>query len=313
MRSEKEMMDLVLKVAKEDNRVRAVGMNGSRTNSNAPKDSFRDYDIVYLVTDMRSFIDDPNWINVFGERLIMQTPENMSMFPPELGGRFSYLMLFTDGNRIDLILAPIEEKEQYCCEDGLTIVLLDKDGNLPSLPPPTDKGYWVKKPSAEFFADCCNEFWWVSTYVAKGLWRQEILYALDHLNLVRSMLIKMIEWKVGIDTDFSLSIGKNGKYLKRYVDEQTWQQLMLTYPSGNYDHVWDALFITTGLFEQTAIEVANELEYSYLYEEAKNVKQYLKHVQTLQSNGGTQGQVHCPCEHNGIDGLPNESKGERND
>lgn len=34
MRSEKEMFDLILKVAKEDERVRAVYMNGSRTNPN---------------------------------------------------------------------------------------------------------------------------------------------------------------------------------------------------------------------------------------------------------------------------------------
>lgn len=281
MRSEQEMLDLVLKVAKEDRRVRAVGMNGSRTNPNVPKDVFRDYDIVYLVTDMQSFIDDPNWINVFGERIIMQTPENMAMFPPELGERFSYLMLFTDGNRIDLILAPIEEKDQYCYEDGLTIILLDKDGTMPAISPPTDEEYWVKKPSPDYFADCCNEFWWVSTYVAKGLWRREILYAYDHLNLVRSMLIKMIEWKVGIETNFSLSIGKNGKYLKRYVDEETWTKLLMTYPSGDYEHVWKALFIMTDLFEQVAIEVADHLHDKYPHEEAKKVKQYLTHVQSL--------------------------------
>lgn len=118
MRSEQEMLDLVLKVAKEDSRVRAVGMNGSRTNPNVPKDAFRDYDIVYLVTDIQSFIDDPNWITIFGERIMMQTPENMAMFPPELGERFSYLMLFTDGNRIDLILVPIEEKDQFAARIG---------------------------------------------------------------------------------------------------------------------------------------------------------------------------------------------------
>lgn len=283
MRSEQEILDLVLKVAKEDSRVRAVGMNGSRTNSKVPKDPFRDYDIVYLVTDMQSFMDDPNWVNVFGERIIMQTPEDMAMFPPELGGKFSYLMLFADGNRIDLILTSIEEKDQYCYEDGLTIILLDKDGAMPNVSRPTDEEYWVKKPSADYFDDCCNEFWWVSTYVAKGLWRQEILYAYDHLNLVRSMLIKMIEWKVGVETSFSLSTGKNGKYLKRYVDEETWVKLLMTYPSGDYEHLWNALFIMTDLFEEVATKVADNLYFKYPLEEAKKVKLYLKHVQNLHS------------------------------
>ena len=46
MRTETEMMELILSVAKEDERIRAVYMNGSRTNPNAPKDLFQDYDIV---------------------------------------------------------------------------------------------------------------------------------------------------------------------------------------------------------------------------------------------------------------------------
>lgn len=161
------------------------------------------------------------------------------------------------------------------------MILLDKDGTMPAISPPTDEEYWVKKPSTGYFADCCNEFWWVSTYVAKGLWRREILYAYDHLNLMRSMLIKMIEWKVGIETNFSLSIGKNGKYLNRYVDEETWTKLLMTYPSGDYEHVWKALFIMTNLFEQVAIEVADDLNEKYPYEETKKVKPYLTHVQNL--------------------------------
>ena len=64
------------------------------------------------------------------------------MFPPELVGRFTYLMLFEDGNRIDLMLIPIEEKDIYCSEDRLTVILLDKDGNMPKLSEPTDKDYW---------------------------------------------------------------------------------------------------------------------------------------------------------------------------
>lgn len=275
MRSEKEMMELILRVAEKDERVRAVAMNGSRTNSNIPKDSFRDYDIAYLVSDLQSFLNKPDWVNVFGKRIIMQTPENMAMFAPELGGRFTYLMLFEDGNRIDLILLPIEEKDIYCSEDGLTVILLDKDGNMPKLSEPTDKDYWVKKPSAEFFADCCNEFWWVSTYVAKGLWRQEILYAYDHLNIGREMLLTMLEWKVGIESNFSLSVGKNFKYLKSYLDNEIWERLMKTYPSGDYEQVWNSLFETIDLFEQVAIEVASILEYQYPFEDANKVKQYL--------------------------------------
>jgi aminoglycoside 6-adenylyltransferase len=45
MRTEQEMFDLILNIAKKDERIRAVFMNGSRTNPNAVKDIFQDYDI----------------------------------------------------------------------------------------------------------------------------------------------------------------------------------------------------------------------------------------------------------------------------
>lgn len=58
MRTEQEMYDLILKVAKEDERIRAVYIDGSRTNPNAPRDIFQDYDVGYVVRETESFIKD---------------------------------------------------------------------------------------------------------------------------------------------------------------------------------------------------------------------------------------------------------------
>jgi len=69
------MLDLILDVAEKDERIRAVYMTGSRTNPNAPKDMFQDYDIVYVVTETSSFISDENWIDVFGNRIMIQKPD----------------------------------------------------------------------------------------------------------------------------------------------------------------------------------------------------------------------------------------------
>lgn len=288
MRSEQEMMDLILGVAKGDERIRAVVMNGSRTNSKAPKDPFQDYDIVYLVTELDSFIADKEWIDVFGERIIMQTPDEMPMFPSASTKSYGYLMLFIDGNRIDLTLELAGDLREYKNEDRLTVVLLDKDNLIPSIPPPTDANYWVKPPSAEFFADCCNEFWWVTTYVAKGLWRNEILYAQDHLNTcVRPMLIKMLEWKVGIQENFEVSIGKSGKYLDRYLSEETWQALLGTFAGGTSEDIWDALFNSCHLFRTAANFVSQYFGYEYPYKDDERVMAYLKRVRSLPSDATT--------------------------
>lgn len=75
MRTEQEMYDLIINTAKKDERIRAVYMNGSRTNVNAPKDILQDYDIVYVVTETRPFYENKSWIDCFGERLYMQCPD----------------------------------------------------------------------------------------------------------------------------------------------------------------------------------------------------------------------------------------------
>lgn len=58
------------------------------------------------------------------------------------------------------------------------------------------------------FDDCCNEFWWLSTYVAKGLARGELPYAIAHLDLMRKQLMTMLSWQVGLEKGFTFSIGK---------------------------------------------------------------------------------------------------------
>ena len=192
-------MALIVQTAVFDERIRAVILNGSRANPSAKKDFLQDYDIVYVVSETESFINDPGWIDRFGERLILQTPQTMNIPDPSADKYFSYLMLFADGNRIDLTLIPMEKFGKIPKQDSQSICLLDKVEIIPALPPASDKDYHIQSPTQKQFSDCCNEFWWVSTYVAKGLWREETTYALHMLNVpVRNMLIQMIAWHIGI-------------------------------------------------------------------------------------------------------------------
>jgi aminoglycoside 6-adenylyltransferase len=156
MRTEKEMLDLIIKVAQDDEKIRAVVMVGSRANSDVPKDEFQDYDIGYHVNDVAPFYNNFEWIEKhFGKPIIMQLPEDMSpeLFPPIGDGHFCALMIFEDGVRIDLSI----NGEMYECDGEPAIVLLDKD-NAISLNI-NDKFFHVKKPSQKLFYDCCNEFW----------------------------------------------------------------------------------------------------------------------------------------------------------
>ncbi len=263
MRSEKQVYDIILTYAKADERVRMVTLEGSRTNTNIPPDDFQDYDITFFVTDMQSFIGDDRWLDVFGERLILQKPEDMELFPAAEKG-FSYLMLFADDVKIDLSLLPLEFIDEYFTWDKLVKLLLDKDNRITQPPVPTDIDYHLQKPTERSFDDCCNEFWNTATYVVKGLCRREILFAIDHMNdIVRKELLRMISWLVGIEQGFHFSLGKNYKFLQRYIPEELWKRLMSTYHMDSYSHMWESLEQSMTLFREASAEVARRVGYQY--------------------------------------------------
>ena len=281
MRSLEAMFDLILETACADDRVRAVILNGSRANPNAPTDCFQDFDIIYLVTDLASFRADPGWISCFGELMILQLPDDMLEPPPEPGLPYAYLMQFADGNRIDLSLFPVARLSELG-KDSLSMLRLDKDGIVPAFPPPDESSYLPTPPSAKAYADCCNEFWWVCPYVAKGLWRKEILYAHSLLDpVLRDELMKMLRWYIGIQTGFAINPGKFGKYYQRYLPQDLWQMLLNTYADAIYENTWQALFGMGNLFRLTAALVGETFGHAYPQREDDNVTAYLKKIHTL--------------------------------
>ncbi|WJE54521.1 aminoglycoside 6-adenylyltransferase [Bacillus cereus] len=288
MRSEKEMMDLILNTAREDERIRAVIMNGSRVNPNVKKDCFQDYDIVYVMKDTQSFTSEHSWINRFGEIMIVQMPEEGTLVPPEEDGRFPYLMQFIDGNRIDLTLVPVELANELLDRDSLSVLLLDKDGCIEPFPPANDSDYLINRPSEKEFADCCNEFWWCSTNVAKGLWREELPYVKGMLEgPVRNMLMQMLEWHIGIKTNFTVSAGKFGKYFEQYLEDDIWKQYMDTFSNADYEKIWNSVFVMGDLFRGIAIEIASYFGYEYPQGDDARVTSYLKHVKSLPQDSKT--------------------------
>ncbi|MFB9328826.1 aminoglycoside 6-adenylyltransferase [Paenibacillus aurantiacus] len=274
MRSDTDMLRLLLDLAERDERIRLVTLEGSRTNRNIPADIYQDYDISYFVTDLEAFKQSDRWLQHFGEPLMMQKPEAMELFPPELGNWFSYLILFKDGVKLDLTLIPIGETDDYFAQsDGLVEVLLDKDARVRNAIVPSDRHYWIRKPTAREFDDCCNEFWMASTYVVKGLTRQEILYAIDHLHeVVRPNLLRMMTWLIGSEHGYAFSVGKNYKFIQRYLPPPDWETLLSTYSGNGYPEMRRALTVCQALFRQYAKAVAGRLGYSYpAYDEAVTI------------------------------------------
>lgn len=278
MRSETEIKTLILDTASKDDRIRAVLLNGSRANPNIQPDKFQDFDIVFILNDLNDFICDHNWIDVFGEKVIFQMPNQMTIGEQSKIG-FSYLMLFKDGNRIDLTLFPVENMETDFILDSLTIVWLDKDNLFSEVSSSTDIDYHTQRPTEKEFLDTCNEFWWVCTNVAKGLLRNEITYAKEMLErVVRPMFMKIVEWKIGSENNFSVSLGKAGKFINKYLSKSNYEKLLTTYSNHKIKNNWQSLLIMTDLFGQFALEFSTKMNFHYKMTEEKNAIEYLKQM-----------------------------------
>lgn len=275
MRTETEMMTTILSFAKKNKHIRIVAMNGSRVNQNVEKDHLQDYDIAYIVDEMDFFMKDPSWLDDFGPILMMQKPDDFTLKTHSDIIDYHYLVQFQDGNRIDFTFIPLQNLEQYLQRDRLVEVIMDKDSIISGVAPATDQNYWVKKPSEQKYRDCINEMLWLSLYVAKGIERNEPIYAMDYLSDMRSMLLQMIAWQVGFETNFSLSVGKNYKRLDRYISPNMWQKVLATYNLGSREHCINALESMLTIFSVVCDRVGDFGNFVYDRHEYHDVSAYI--------------------------------------
>lgn len=288
MNAEPDIMTKLVQFAKTDPRIRLMTLEGSRTNSNVPRDLLQDYDVAYFVTNRADFLEDNQWLRTFGTPLMMQKPEDMELFPPDLEIGFSYLVLFADGNKLDLTIFSLEEIDAYFRQsDGLMQVVFDKDARIEHKIVPSDRQYWIRKPSSREFDDCCNEYWMVSTYVMKGQLRGEFLFAVDHLNnIMRPNLLRMMSWAIGSARGFDFSFGKNYKYIREHLPPDDWTLLQSTYVVEGLNGLEHVTLGCHELFRKYSQAVAVQLGYVVPhYDDA--VKAYNEAVMVRLADGKT--------------------------
>ena len=244
-----------------------MALSGSRTEDQAPKDEFQDYDIVYIVENLDELISDLSWLDQFGKRIIEQ--HNV------LDHRHLYLMLFKDGNRIDLTLCPKEYMQEWVASEAGYTVLVDEKGLFESYSPSPQR-FWTSPPNKIDFEKTCNEFWWVSAYVVKGICRKQVIYSIDHLySICQQELLKVLAWQITSDKG-TVDIGKNYKYLFNYLTAEKEKEFLNLLEFSSLDKITQSLFAMMQLFHQEAQYLAQKMGFKYEKEVAEKMIEYAK-------------------------------------
>jgi aminoglycoside 6-adenylyltransferase len=267
--------------------VRAMILTSTRANPHARVDAFSDYDVIVAVYDIWPFYEDRSWLERFGRVLVLYR-DPMAM---EYGlDRFAYITQYEDGTKIDFTLWPAGMVERVAQEEALPNyldvgyrVLLDKDGGTAGLGPSRYRAHVPTRPTEAEFMTLVEEFYHEATYVAKHLWRDDLLPAKYNLDQAMKQvnLRRMLEWRLEIDHDWSVKVGAYGKGLERHLAPFIWSELEATYVGADLAENWAALFRTIDLFRQVATEVAAHLGLVYPHRMDQRVVRYLRRVEAL--------------------------------
>ncbi|MEZ4866568.1 MAG: aminoglycoside 6-adenylyltransferase [Caldilineaceae bacterium] len=286
---ENEVIQQLVQWAASQAAVRAMLLTSTRAVPNAPVDMLSDYDVILVTADIRPFHADRSWLQAFGEVLVAYWDPIHS--DPDYGcDRFGNVIQFTDGLKIDFTLWPVALLQQIAAASTLLAeldagyrILLDKDGLTTGMATPTYRAYLPTLPDAATFQRIVEEFFSDVPYVAKCLWRDELLpakWCLDY-DMKHVYLRQMLEWKIALDYGGRVKPGALGKGLKKHLPNTLWVQLEGAYAGAGVAENWDALWRTIHLYHEVALEVAKRLGYNYPHELEQCVVTYAQRIRDM--------------------------------
>jgi aminoglycoside 6-adenylyltransferase len=270
--------------------VRALLLTSTRALPDAHLDVLSDYDVILVVQAVEPWVADRSWLNDFGEVLVAYWDPLQP--DPDFGmNQCANVVQYADGLKLDFSLWPMALLQKIVALPELPAeldagyqVLLDKDQLTAALRPPTFKAYLPKPPSLATYQVLINDFLSDAPYVAKCLWRDELLpakWCLD-FDMKHLYLRQMLEWRMGIEQDWSVPAGSLGKGLKRHLPADLWTQVEETYAGASRVENGEALERTLALFRQVALEVGRYFGYPYPEAMHQRVTAYVDKIKQLQ-------------------------------
>ena len=283
---EKDVVDKLIAWGKAHQLIRAMILTSSRTRQDGPVDLLSDYDLILAVSDVGPFAFDDAWISEYGISMVRWGDQG------EMHNLATYFrgVVYQNYVKIDYSIWPVELLERISAEaflpDQLDVgyrVLLDKDQRTAGWKQPSYQAHIPARPTEAEYQALVEEFWWSTTYVAKSLWRDDLVFAewiLDR-DLKLETMRRMLEWRIEIDHNWSLKPGIYGRGLKQLLPPDIWSKFVSTWVSLDFEETWAALDRVIALFRQVASDVGNALGYTYPQGVDDQVSAYLEAIREM--------------------------------
>ena len=254
---EQEVVDELVAWGTAHPLIRTMILTSSRTRPDGPVDLFSDYDLILAVSEVGPFAFDDAWISEYGKPMVRWGDQG------ELHGLATYFrgVVYQNYVKIDYSIWPVEVLKHIAASallpDQLDVgyrVLLDKNQRTAGWKPPSYQAHIPARPTQAEYQALVQEFWWGTTYVAKSLWRDELVFAkwaLDQ-DLKLETMRRLLEWRIEIDQHWSVKPGVYGRGLKQLLPPDIWSKFTSTYGSLDFEETWVALDLAIALFRQVA-------------------------------------------------------------
>ena len=279
----------LLQWAEQRSSIRAMLLTSTRAVPNAAVDFLSDYDVILIVEDIHPFYEDRSWLEDFGEVLVVYWDP---IFPDSDYAieRTANVTQYADGLKIDFTLWPVALFQRIIQAPVLQAeldagyrVLLDKDHLTRDMKPPTHRAYIPTSPTNEAYQLLINDFFTDVHYMGKCLLRGELLpakWCLD-FDMKHVHLRPMLEWRMGVEHNWSVPTGSLGKGLKKKLPPEIWSRLEDTYAGANIQDNWEALFRTITFFREVAMQVGAGLDYEYPLELDQRVTAFVQRMHEM--------------------------------
>lgn len=257
-----KLSEQLTEYARDESRIQAVLLFGSRSRKDHPADVYSDYDFLILTTDSGYFLHTDGWLERFG-------PVRISFLEPTLAGGMERRVCFDNAVDADFLFLPADRVSELVQDQEVgellsrgCELLVDKIAMselLPRLPVP--RGTVLSEAE---FQNLAQTFAFHILWAAKKIGRGELWTAKQCIDgYMKQLLRQMLECREKAGRGDTFDCWHDGRFLDQWLDGKFAARLPETF--GGYDatDLVRALFLTAELFSDAAKEAAEKRHFRY--------------------------------------------------